>query len=75
MLNSLQEKLSISRVENFSLVLQNMKSSSHGKMSLLQEDESLAEVSTPGFVSDLDRGFSLQTQTFCSESFSPQCEK
>ena len=43
-LNSLQEKLNISCVENFSLVLQNMKSSSHGKMSLLQEHESLAEV-------------------------------
>ena len=43
-LNSLQEKLNISCVENFSLVLQNMKSSCHGKMSLLQENESLAEV-------------------------------
>ena len=43
-LNSLQEKLNIGCVENFSLVLQNMKSSSHGKMSLLQEHESLAEV-------------------------------
>ena len=43
-LNSLQEKLSIMAIDHFALVLQNMKSPSHGKMTLLQEHESLAEV-------------------------------
>ena len=45
-LNALQEKLGIRMMEHFALVLQNMKGVSQGKMSLIHEHESLAEVSS-----------------------------
>ncbi|XP_064608922.1 uncharacterized protein LOC135473057 isoform X2 [Liolophura sinensis] len=48
-LDSMQEKLNIKRIEHFALVLQNTKSSSHGKLSILQEQETLAEIAArPG---------------------------
>ena len=43
-LDSLQEKLNITCIEHFTLVLQNMKSPTQYKMNLLHEHESLAEV-------------------------------
>ncbi|XP_064636403.1 uncharacterized protein LOC135493223 isoform X2 [Lineus longissimus] len=48
-LYSLQEKLSIVCIEHFALVLQDMRSPSHGKMNILKEDETLSEIaSRPG---------------------------
>ena len=43
-LASLQEKLNLRCMEHFSLALQNMKSAHNGRLTLLQDQESLAEV-------------------------------
>ncbi|XP_055959064.1 uncharacterized protein LOC126829506 [Patella vulgata] len=46
---SLHEKLNISCTQHFSLVLQNMKNNTAGKMTLLQEDETLIDIAArPG---------------------------
>lgn len=42
--NSLQEKLNLKCVQHFNLVLHNMKSHMPGRMTLLQEHETVAEV-------------------------------
>ncbi|GFS04009.1 FERM and PDZ domain-containing protein 4 [Elysia marginata] len=48
-IHSLQEKLNISCSQHFCLMLQNMKSNIPGKMTLLQEQETLAELAAkPG---------------------------
>ena len=41
---SLQEKLNLKCVQHFNLVLHNMKSHMPGRMTLLQEHETVAEV-------------------------------
>lgn len=43
-INSLQEKLNLKCVQHFSLVLHNMKSHVTGRMTLLQEHETIAEI-------------------------------
>jgi len=45
--NSLQEKLNIKDIHHFNLVLHNMKSHMPGRMMLLQEHETVAEVTMP----------------------------
>ena len=42
--NSLQEKLNLKCVQHFNLVLHNMKSHMPGRMTLLQEHETVSEV-------------------------------
>lgn len=45
MVHSLQEKLSIKKIQHFNLVLLNTKSHMPNRVTLLQEHETLAEVS------------------------------
>ncbi|CAE1296643.1 FERM and PDZ domain-containing protein 4,FERM and PDZ domain-containing protein 1 [Acanthosepion pharaonis] len=48
-LNSLQEKLSIRSIQHFALVLYNMRSPIPGKLAILREDETIAEIAAkPG---------------------------
>ncbi|XP_071086775.1 uncharacterized protein [Haliotis cracherodii] len=48
-MQSLQEKLNIQCIHHFNVVLQNMKNNTAGKMTLLQEHETLAEIAArPG---------------------------